>query len=261
MNKSIDNNKSVSQTDILTILSAADSIIGSSGRTMLAKILKGSRDKKLLGLKLDACSSYGAFRDETIEAITDKIDWMIQHDFLAIEMSGKYPMIVFTDKGWTIERMQMVEKLLREWDVWLTEGKTEADMSYLKDRNREMILLFLELVKSTGDTQYIPFLREWAKVDYKKVQAAIHETIQALEKGKPDALPERLQYERNQAIDSLKSYQLQPERLKCWDCGERFIFEVEEQKLFRMKGFDDPKRCPACRERKWFMRMGIDPDD
>jgi hypothetical protein len=133
-------------------------------------------------------------------------------------------------------------------------------MSYLKDRNREMILLFLERVKSTGDTQYIPFLREWAKVDYKKVQAAIHETIQALEKGKPDALPERLQYERKQADDALKSYQLQPEGLKCWDCGERFIFEVEEQKFFRMKGFDDPKRCPVCRELKWFMRMGIDPD-
>jgi RQC domain len=100
MSKSIENdNKSLSQTDILTILSAADSIIGLSGRTMLAKILKGSRDKKLLGLKLDACSSYGTFRDETIEAITEKIDWMIQHDFLAIEMSGKYPVIVFTDRG------------------------------------------------------------------------------------------------------------------------------------------------------------------
>jgi hypothetical protein len=71
MSKSIDyNNKSLSQTDILTILSAADSIIGLSGRTMLAKILKGSRGKKLLGLKFDACSSYGAFRDETIEAIS-----------------------------------------------------------------------------------------------------------------------------------------------------------------------------------------------
>ncbi len=262
MNRPITHNeKSLSQTDILTILSAADSIIGVSGRTMLAKILKGSRDKKLLGLGLDACSSYGSFRDKTIEAITDKIDWMIKHDFLAIEMSGIYPMIVFTDRGWTIERMQMVEKLLLEWDVRLARGKTDADMSYLKDRNREMILLFLERVKSTGDAKYIPFLHEWAKIDYKKVQAAIHETIQVLEKGKPDALPERLQYERQLADDALNTYQIQPERLKCWDCGERFIFEVEEQKFFRMKGFDDPKRCPACRERKWLMKMGIDPEE
>jgi len=40
----------LSKTDILTILRAADEIIAQGGRTLLAKVLKGSREKKVLQL-------------------------------------------------------------------------------------------------------------------------------------------------------------------------------------------------------------------
>lgn len=42
------NTNQLSEADILTILRAADEIIGEGGRTLLAKILKGSREKKVL---------------------------------------------------------------------------------------------------------------------------------------------------------------------------------------------------------------------
>ena len=37
--------------------------------------------------------------------------------------------------------------------------------------------------------------------------------------------------------------------LTCSDCSATFAFTVEEQELFKTKGYtNDPKRCPACRQ-------------
>ncbi len=37
--------------------------------------------------------------------------------------------------------------------------------------------------------------------------------------------------------------------LSCSDCGQNFVFTVEEQELFKSKGYtNEPKRCPACRQ-------------
>lgn len=33
-------------------------------------------------------------------------------------------------------------------------------------------------------------------------------------------------------------------------CGKEFIWSSEEQKFYREKGFDAPKRCPECRKLK-----------
>lgn len=46
----------LSKDDKLVILRAADEIIGSGGRNLLAKILKGTREKKVLELELDQSS-------------------------------------------------------------------------------------------------------------------------------------------------------------------------------------------------------------
>lgn len=48
----------LSQEEIDAILRAADDIIACGGRTLLAKILKGSKDKKLLQLKFDQNPGY-----------------------------------------------------------------------------------------------------------------------------------------------------------------------------------------------------------
>ena len=36
-------------------------------------------------------------------------------------------------------------------------------------------------------------------------------------------------------------------KIKCQDCGEEFIFSVNEQKFYEEKGFTEPKRCRLCR--------------
>jgi hypothetical protein len=184
LNKSKKKNSSLlDPQEITAILRAADDIIGCGGRTQLAKILKGSKEKKLLELKLNQNPSYGLFHFEKMEEIMGKIDWMILQDYLDIQLSGKLPMIIFTEKGWLIVRDIRADELLREWDHWIEKGISAASMEYLKDRNRGMILLFLEKVKETGDCNYIPFLQQWDKIEYKKVRQAIQETIRHLERG------------------------------------------------------------------------------
>jgi hypothetical protein len=234
--------------DIKVILRAADDIIAQAGRTMLAKILKGSREKKLLQFGLDQCPAYGRFRREKIEEVMKKIDWMIDYDFLDIEYVGKLPMIVFTERGWMIEADQRADEFLSEWNLWLEQGKPSPDMTYLKDRNREMILLFLEKIKETQDEKYIPYLEAWKKIDYKKVKTAIRETIKGLESNEP--MNHQSLLEREAIIhEALQGKAPSDLVLKCQECGNRFTFTISEQQFNKQKGFRYPKRCKKCREK------------
>jgi CxxC-x17-CxxC domain-containing protein len=51
----------------------------------------------------------------------------------------------------------------------------------------------------------------------------------------------------------------QEKTLNCIDCGKSFIFTVEEQEFFASKGYaSEPKRCPACRQKRRSERFGND---
>ncbi|MGP4060636.1 RQC-minor-1 family DNA-binding protein [Halobacillus sp. H74] len=175
----------LSQKEIRTILETADWIIARGGRTQLAKILKESKEKKLLELGLDKNPGFGFYKYEKIDDITKKINWMIAHDFLDLKKDWKLLLIVFTDKGWLVQSDQYADMLIHEWNEWIKQGKKNPDMSYLKDRNREMILLMLEKIKASGNKNFIPYLQLWKGIDYKKVRAAILETIRVIEGKEP----------------------------------------------------------------------------
>ncbi|UOQ49827.1 hypothetical protein MUN88_07065 [Gracilibacillus caseinilyticus] len=108
-------------------------------------------------------------------------------------------MIFYTERGWIIERDQRVDEFLSEWQEWIKQGTLDVDMTYLKGRNREMLLLMLEKVQESGNKAYIPYLKLWKQIDYKKVKAAIQETIEALEN--QDPIDEEAIQERNNEIN------------------------------------------------------------
>lgn len=167
--------------EIQVILRGADDLIMSGGRNLLAKILKGSREKKILELKLDKSPAYGFFKDLAIKDIMAKIDWLIINNYLAIEYDYRLPLLVYTEKGWEIEKDTYSDELLEKLKGMLTS----ADYSFLsdlKDRNRSMILLLLEKIQATGDKRFIPLLEAWADIEYKKVRKAIREVISHLSK-------------------------------------------------------------------------------
>ena len=171
--------RSLTIEEIKVILRAADELIATGGRSMLAKILKGSKDKKVLEHGLDQCPVYGYYRVLTLQEITHRIDWMIKKGYLQIEYTDRLPMLVFSKIGWEIERETYAEELLRTFER-LLQDKDYSFVQELKDRNRGMIILFLEKIKQTGNARYIPILKAWKESEYKKVQAEIQRVIDYL---------------------------------------------------------------------------------
>ena len=38
--------------------------------------------------------------------------------------------------------------------------------------------------------------------------------------------------------------------IECCDCGETFVWTMKDQEFYASKGFTQPKRCKACRQKK-----------
>lgn len=90
--------------ELSAILRAAESLIGLGGRSLLTKILRGSRSKDVLAHGHDDNPAYGFFADLTEEEVIAKIDWTILHRYLRIEYSGRLPVLVYAAEGWAMER-------------------------------------------------------------------------------------------------------------------------------------------------------------
>ncbi len=172
--------KSISRNDLIAILRAADSLIMSGGRGMLSKILKGSKDKRLLELELDKCPVYGYFNTLTLPNILARIDWTILNGYLRIEYSFRLPFLVYTDAGWQIEKDTYSSELLDLLGKMADNPVAGMDLSFLKDRNRKMIFMLLDKINDTDNPKFIPILECWKQVDYKKVQQRIDKVIEHL---------------------------------------------------------------------------------
>lgn len=83
---------------------------------------------------------------------------MIVKRYLESVYDYQLPLLCYTKWGWEIERDTYAEELLGGFDDMLAGSIVQYDMSYLKDRARDMILLLLDKVEATGDRKYIPLL-------------------------------------------------------------------------------------------------------
>ncbi|MHA6482140.1 RQC-minor-1 family DNA-binding protein [Paenibacillus sp. strain BS8-2] len=237
--------KSLPEAELKTILRAADDIIASGGRTLLAQILKGSKIRKLLELGLDRNPSYSYFKELTLEQIMDKVDHMILTGYLETERIGKLPMIVFTPLGWALEKERRAEEFVQEWNHWLENNITPISMDDFKDRNRGMMFLFLYKILCTGDKKYIPFLKMWESIDYKKVKEEIRRVIQALKQNDvmTDSEWRQLVTERAQ---SLLVSSREPIFLICQSCERVFLFDDTNPDYYMNSGLNLPTECIDC---------------
>lgn len=172
--------KSLPMADIRAILRGADPLIDIGGRSLLTKILKGSRSKEVLRHGLDSNPSHGFYKELTPEQVLARIDWTILNGYLLVEYVGQLPMLAYTPAGWEIEKETYADEILKGFDDLLAVNNRPHDMLYLKDRHRGMILRVLEKIQESGDRKYLPILEDWALVDYKKVKEEIHRIIHCL---------------------------------------------------------------------------------
>lgn len=150
--------KSLPMEDVRAILRGADPLIGIGGRSLLTKILKGSRSKDVLSHGLDSNPSHGFYKELTPEEVLARIDWTILNGYLHVEYAGQLPILVYTPAGWAIEQETYADEILAGFDDLLAVTERPYDMLYLKDRHRGMILRVLEKIQESGDRKYLPIL-------------------------------------------------------------------------------------------------------
>jgi hypothetical protein len=167
--------KSLTNDEIKRILIASDSIIGSGGRTLLSKILKGSKDKKIPELNLNTNPSYGIFKTISVSLILNKIDWLIQNEYLTIEYDGRLPILFYDYKGWEVIKEYKINEIINKFDFIIESGAADFDLYFLKDMNRELIFELLDKICEMNESKkYIPLLKSWHEIDYNKVKRKIN---------------------------------------------------------------------------------------
>ena len=166
--------KDLPQEDIQMILRGADELISTGGRSMLAKILKGSKDKKIFEYKLNECPAYGYYQDMKLDDISKCIDWMIKKDYLRIEYDYRLPLLVFSEKGWQIEKETFAQELYRRMCLDVKEKKARVIFE-MKEVNRQVVMCVLDKIEKDGTKEFLSYLEAWKMLEVKKVAARIIE--------------------------------------------------------------------------------------
>ncbi|WP_419872134.1 DNA helicase RecQ [Candidatus Pristimantibacillus sp. PTI5] len=92
----LDKSEPVNRTEEAKMaLSCVGRMKGRFGVTMAAKVLKGSRDKRLLEFGLDRLSTYGLMRHLPEKEIADWLYWLVSEGYLKLS-DGQYPVVSLT---------------------------------------------------------------------------------------------------------------------------------------------------------------------
>lgn len=173
--------KDLPQEDIRMILRGADELISTGGRSMLAKILKGSKDKTIFKYKLNECPAYGYYQDMKLDDISKCIDWMIKEDYLRIEYDYRLPLLVFSEKGWQIEKETFAQELYQRMCLDVEEKKARV-LFEMKEVNRQVVMCVLDKIEKEGTEEFLPYLEAWKMLEVKNVAARIAEVEKKISK-------------------------------------------------------------------------------
>ncbi|GMR19640.1 MAG: RQC-minor-1 family DNA-binding protein [Gammaproteobacteria bacterium] len=166
--------------EIAIILRGADELIMRGGRSLLAKVLKGSREKKLQDLSLDQSPAFGALRTLSLQQILSRIDWLIINNYFAIEYDYRLPLLAYTPRGWEIEKKTYAAELQRKLDHLIASGDSAPDLAWLNDSHREVLIHLLDRIEVSGDRKYIPALENWSQSAVKKIRSKIRGVVENL---------------------------------------------------------------------------------
>ena len=172
----------LSVAEIRIILRGADELIMSGGRGLLAKVLKGSRQKSVLEHELDQSPAYGALSDLSLQQITARIDWLIINHYLDIEYDYRLPLLVYAPKGWEIERETYADEMLARLDEQLDAADETGSLSWLTERHPEELLLVLDKIAASANAKYLPVLDRWNKKATRRMRPKISATREALQR-------------------------------------------------------------------------------
>lgn len=115
------------------------------GTGMTAKVLRGSKDKKLLSFKLDSLSTYGILSNYTEKELTEWIQFLVAEQVLATE-EGKFPTLKLNK--------QSIDVLKGKRQVWMFTSTIPT--SEAADYNEALFSVLRQLRKQTADEKNVP---------------------------------------------------------------------------------------------------------
>lgn len=68
------------------------------GKTIIAQVLTGSKNKKVMELKFNKLPTYGMMKEKSIKEVTDFIEFFISQELIAVE-HGSFPTLYIKEKG------------------------------------------------------------------------------------------------------------------------------------------------------------------
>lgn len=84
--------------DVQKVLSCVIRMGQRFGKTMIAQVLTGSRNKKVLEFGFEKLTTYGLMKERNAKDVTDFIEFIISENYLGVE-NGQFPIIYVTEQG------------------------------------------------------------------------------------------------------------------------------------------------------------------
>ena len=84
--------------DVQKVLSCVIRMGQRFGKTMIAQVLTGSRNKKVIEFGFEKLTTYGIMKDRSAKDISDFIEFIISESYLGVE-NGQFPTIYVSEQG------------------------------------------------------------------------------------------------------------------------------------------------------------------
>lgn len=134
--------------DVQKVLSCVIRMGQRFGKTMIAQVLTGSRNKKVKDFGFEKLTTYGILRGRNSKEVSDFIEFIISENYLGVE-HGQFPIIYVTENGKTVLMGQ--QKVFRKVSV-VTKQITEGNPLFEKLR-----ALRRELAQAAGVPPFVVF--------------------------------------------------------------------------------------------------------
>ena len=165
------------------------------GKTMIAQVLTGSRNKKLLDFKFDQLTTYGLLKEKNAKEVSDFIEFLISANCLQVE-NGQFPTIRVAERG--KEVLLGNDKIMRKGS-FVSKTLTENDPLFEQLRQ-----LRRQLAQEAGVPPFVVFSDKTLKDMAMKKPATFAEFLDVVGVGQT-----KLEIYGETFIEEIKSFQLQ----------------------------------------------------
>jgi hypothetical protein len=162
------------------ILLAADEIIAKGGKELLVQVLKGMRSELVLSSGAENLRHFGSLGSLTLSQIEARIEQMLDLDLLRLEHYWELPLIVHSPAGWGRTTELWADTLYTTIRERASAGDTAGVFAEVGRVHREVKMLLLDRVESTGDCGFVPVLECWRDREGKRIKKRICEVLDRL---------------------------------------------------------------------------------